>query len=681
MKMIHLEPKRNAQVTGFVVLSLAVAAISILLCSLVMRVCWAAELPEDERIVYLKKLSLEDLLGIEVTSVAKKRERLSDAAAAIFVITNEDIRRSGATSIPEALRMVPGLQVARIDSNKWAVTSRGFNGRFANKLLVLIDGRTMYTPLYSGVFWTMQDTLLEDVERIEVIRGPGATLWGANAVNGVINIITKQAMDTLGGLVAAGIGTEERGFANVRYGSNLGDNAYFRVFAKYFDRDNGLEASGQNGGDDSHVLRGGFRIDWQPSDRDSLTFQGDIYKGDAGQRLTVASSAPPYTAQTFDEGTEIGVGNVLTRWTRVFSNSSDMALQLYFERAEREDSLVGILLDTWDLDFQHKFALGARQEIVWGLGYRFVHHDMDNTFNMSFRPPTRDDHLFSAFLQDDIMLVKEKLCLTLGSKLEHNDYTGFENQPNVRLQWTPHERHSVWAALSRAVRTPSRADHDIQINQPHPDNLPVIVSLYGSRDFKSEDLLAYELGYRFQPMDRLSADIAAFYNDYDNLRTIEPDPNPFVPAATAGNKMEGEAYGVELAANWLALDWWRFQAAYTYLQIQLHLDPDSRDTVSERAEGESPHHQLFLRSSMDLSRDLELDLWVRYVDSLPDLGVRSYVSLDARLGWRPRQDLELSIVGQNLVDSHHSEFGPDAFVKTSPTEVERSVYGKITWSF
>ncbi len=645
----------------------------------------------------LTEMSLDELMNIEITSVSKKPEKLSKSSAAVFVITQEDIRRSGATSIPEVLRMVPGVQVARIDANKWAISTRGFSGRFANKLLVLIDGRSVYTPLFSGVFWDSQDTLLEDIERIEVIRGPGASLWGANAVNGVINIITKHTKDTQGGLISTGAGTEEQGFGNLRYGWKLGRNAYSRIYVKYFNRDDAVLESGSDASDGWKFLRGGFRIDWDVANHDSLTLQGDIYDGEVGQTLTIATPTPHFT-RTFDDDGKISGGNVLARWKRAFTEASNMALQLYYDRTERKDAGFEDNRDIFDVDFQHQFAVGERQEIVWGLGYRFTQDDVASTFTISLDPDSRDDHLFSAFVQDDITLIKDLLRLTVGSKFEENDYTGFEIQPNARLLWTPHEQHSVWASVSRAVRTPSRADADVRLNQsvlPPGTLIPgstvnEYISLFGDRNIESEELLSYELGYRIIPAKNLSADIAAFYNDYDELRTIEPGlpfietspaPPHLVIPFTGSNKMDGGVYGVELAANWRPVDWWRFSAAYTYLQIHLHLDEDSGDTVSEAAEGESPHNQFSLRSSFDLKKDIELDLWLRYVDNLPSLNEDSYVTMDARLSWEPIKDLELSIVGQNLLDNHHPEFTQEIFINSTPTEVERSVYGKIAWRF
>lgn len=643
----------------------------------------------------LMEMSLEELMNIEITSVSKKPQKLSEAASAVFVITQEDIRRSGATSIPEVLRMVPGLHIARIDANIWAVTARGFNGRFANKLLVLMDGRSLYTPAFSGVYWDVQDTLLEDVDRIEVIRGPGATLWGANAVNGVINIMTRKAEDTQGGLLTAGTGTEEQGFGGVRYGGKLGDDAHYRVYAKYLNRDSGVDASGDDTADDWDALRAGFRMDWQVRDDNLMTLHGDVYDGETGETVLRRSLVAPFQ-QTRVSSNDVTGGHVLGQWTRILSDSSDMKLQLYYDRNERDFDPGYFVIDTFDVDFDHRFQLSKRQEIIWGLGYRFVSNEVGSNFDVSFSPDSREDHLFSLFVQDEITLFKDRLYLTMGSKFEHNDYTDFEMQPSVRVMWTPKERHSAWAAVSRAVRTPSWADDDIRINNQvlppdllFPGSPPVVTAVLGDRGFESEEILAYELGYRVQPTDALSFDMAAFYNDYENLRTFEPGemfpegtplPEHLVIPLRADNKMDGKAYGIELAAELRLLDWWRLKAAYTYLQEQLRLDGNSQDTSSEAAEGENPHNQISIRSCMDLPRNVELDLWARYVDNLPSQDVGSYVSLDARLSWWPGDKLELSLVGQNLLDDHHPEFVPE-IIDTVPSEIERSVYGKITWKF
>lgn len=667
-----------------------------LFSALLIAVCHAET--AQQPVTDLTHLSLEALLNIEVTSASKKPQSLSDTTAALFVITQEDMRRSGVTSIPDALRMVPGLQVARIDANKWAVSSRGFNSRLANKLLVLVDGRSIYTQLFSGVYWEVQDPLLEDIERIEVIRGPGATLWGANAVNGVINIITRQARDTQGALVSAGGGTEERGFGGVRYGMKVGEDAHARLYAKYFYRDGFVDAFGKDSHDDWQLFRAGGRMDWQPDKRDMLTMQGDIYSGEAYQDLRFPALAAPYLQSMRDDIGLFG-GNLLGRWQRTFSSSSGLALQVYYDRLERDEIFFNEKRDTVDVDFQHHFSLGKRQAILWGAGYRFVHDDLGKSSLSAFIPSSRTNHLLNIFVQDDITLLPERLYLTLGTKLEHNDYTGFEVQPNGRLLWTPHAQHSVWAAVSRAVRTPSRGDNDLQAifgvippspSSGNPAGLASVITATGNRHLPAETLLAFELGYRLQPLTSLSVDLATFYQRYDDLRTLEPPGSPMVDfspppprivlANTLDAKAHGESWGVELAVDWRPVDWWRVQTAYTYLQLRLYLDRDSQATsVEDSVENRSPRHQVSLRSALDLPWHFAFDTWVRYVTELPRHQVESYVTFDVRLGWRPSQRFEAAIVGQNLLEQRHPEFVQEFF--GIPTEVQRSVYGKILWRF
>ncbi len=651
---------------------------------------WAAGPTDDEAIKYLKKLSIEDLTNLEVTSVSKKTEKLSDAAAAIFVITQEDIRRSGVTSIPEALRMVPGLQVARIDSSTWAITSRGFNGSFANKLLVLIDGRSVYTPLFSGVYWDVQDTLLEDIERIEVIRGPGATLWGANAVNGVINIITKTAADTQGGLITAGAGTEEQVFGGTRYGGKVGDEVHYRLYAKYFDRDDFVQPDGNDASDEWHAARGGFRVDWDAREDNTLTVQGDVYNGNTSHIIKNSGFLTPPFRRTVTDDFKINGGNVLGRWQRTFSDRSDLSCQIYYDRTDRDDSAIKETRDTLDFDLNHRFTLGGRQDMVWGIGYRLTMDDIENGEKLGFDPDSRQTHLFSAFVQDEITLFPDRLKLTVGTKLEHNDYSGFEVQPNARFLWTVHKRHSIWGAISRAVRTPSRGDHDFHNNITTFFGRGGALSalrVVGDDDFESEELTAYELGYRLQPYQWFSLDIAGFYNQYDDLRTIEADApflEPGVPPLQVmplriDNKMDGETYGIEILANLQPMDQWKLAAGYTWLRMQLHLDADSTDTLSELAEGDSPEHQFQIRSYLDLPYALELDTAIYYVDDLVNQDVPSYLRFDTRLGWWPTANIEISLNGENLFDNRHQEFGSEMGI--TPTEIQRSVYGKFTWHF
>ena len=640
-------------------------------------------------------LSMEDLMNMQVTSVSKRTQKVADAAAAVFVITQEDIRRSGATSIPEALRLVPGLEVARIDENKWAIASRGFNGRFDNKLLVLIDGRSVYTPLFSGVYWNVQDVMLEDIDRIEVIRGPGATLWGANAVNGVINIITKKAKDTQSALVTAGAGTEERASGSARYGGTVGNTAY-RVYGKYFNWGPSQYPSGMTAHDGWDALRGGFRADWTPTGSDSLTLQGDIYQSKYGETLTVPSLNAPYSS-TFPNNGNYSGGNILGRWNHS-SEGSSMSLQMYYDNTTiADDSLFVDHQNVFDMDFQHGFHVGDSQQFVWGLGYRSVRDRNDPSFSVSLQPNQVTLNHFSAFLQDEISLVDNRLRITLGSKFEHNDFTGFEIQPNARLLWTLTPNQSVWTAVSRAVRTPALTEEGLRLNSSvippatpaNPTPFPAVIAVFGSRQFQSEDLVAYELGYRVQATNSFSADIAAFYNNYSNLRTAEPGA-PFLegsPAPTdvvipfvAANKMSGGTYGVELVADWKVVPKWRLVGSYSYLQMDIGKNSDSLDPTPDLPNGSSPRHQWYVRSAIDLPKHFEDDTTLRFVDHLPSLNIPSYYSLDAHLGWRPTSQVELSIGGQNLLDNKHLEFIPD-FINTAPTVVKRTIYGSLTFRF
>jgi iron complex outermembrane receptor protein len=642
----------------------------------------------------LTEFSLDELVNLKVTSVSKKPEKLSHAPAAIAVVTGEDIRRSGATTIAEALRLAPGLEVARVDSLTWAISSRGFNDLFANKLLVLMDGRSVYTPLFSGVYWDVQDTLLEDLDRIEVIRGPGAALWGANAVNGVINITTKSAKETQGGLVSGGGGTEERGFGAVRYGGQINDRAWYRVYAKYADHDDMATPSGGDAGDDWDQYRTGFRVDWEHSPPNLFTLQGDAYGGTEHQRYILATPTAPYSALQ-PQTIRVAGGNLVGRWSHTFHEEADLRLQAYYDRTHRDLEVFCEDRHTFDVDLQVHHPLGARQDIVWGLGYRYTDsHNLKSNFNLSFVPAERQTEEYSAFVQDEITLVEDRLRLTLGSKFEHNDYTGWEIQPSGRLLWTPHPRHSAWASVSRAVRTPSRADEDLRlVNTVIPPGTPPFllpapgaVTLVGNPDKRSETMLAYEAGYRVQLHERVTMDLAGFYNDYDRLTTFEPAgtdlstlPSHIGLPQIFSNVSEAETYGGEVAVNLQLTEWWRLRPSYSYLQVQLHRR-SSLDPTAEDAEGDSPHHQVTLRSEMDLPWRLQLDCVARYVDSLPNRNIPSYAELDVRLGWRPTQQFEISIVGQNLLDNQHPEFN-QLILGPPQAEIERGIYGKITFRF
>jgi iron complex outermembrane recepter protein len=630
----------------------------------------------------LADLSLEELLNLRITSVSKKEQQVGQAPAAVYVITGEDIRRSGALTLPDALRMAPGLQVAQIGANQWAVSARGFNGRFANKLLVLMDGRSVYSPLFSGVQWDVQDTLIEDIDRIEVIRGPGASLWGANAVNGVINIITKEAKETQGALLMGGAGTEFDGFGGVRYGGKFSDKAFFRVYAKYFSHDGFVDEQGHDTPDDWHMMRGGFRVDWELDSQNDLTLQGDAYTG----RATVSYPTDSFrldrrTLQTDD----LTGGNLLSRWKSKFSEASEAQLQVYYDRSERHSRAFSEMTDTINLDGQHRFLWGNRNEIVWGAGYeRIADHDLHGTF-AAFDPESRASDIFSAFLQDEIEVVEDRLRLTLGSKFEHNDYTGFEVQPNARLLFNPRSQHTIWASAARAVRTPARFENDVRLKLATVPG-PTDIEVFGNRGIRAEELVAYELGYRVQVTERMSVDAAAFYNTYDDLQTAEAgrpflDPLP-VPHAVLplrlDNKMNGETYGLELAASWRPTDFWKIAAGYTLFKARFDLDSSSTDLDNGDPGSSTPQQQVHVRSYLDLPHNLQFDTAFYYMDRV-DERVEGYLRCDLRLGWRPRRNLELAVGVQNLFDNQHLEF-PSSF-RVGANEIPRSAYGKVTWQF
>ena len=636
----------------------------------------------------LTKLTLEQLMDIQVTSVSKGEEDFSKAPSAIFVITQEDLRRSGVNTIPEALRMVPGVQVAQIDSSTWAISARGFNSRFANKLLVLIDGRSVYSHVFAGVFWDEQDMVLEDVERIEVIRGPGGTLWGANAVNGVINIITKNAHKTTGGQVSAGTGNLDSFIGTIRYGEKIGDNAAVRVWGKYYNRNNLDDLQGNSAPDEFETGRGGMRLDWDASESNSFTFQGDVMVGEfAGKTSNAVTSLSfaPTMGDIVGDG-QVRTANFITRWKHRFSDDSDMALQFYYNRDHRNSrALQELAVDTYDLEFQHRFQWGSRNEILWGLGHRFIYDSFENSIGISYFPDSNLNYISNAFIQDKITLIENELYFTIGSKFSINNFTGFEIQPNARLAWTPNDKHTVWAAVSRAVRTPSRSGDSGRFNAAVAPG-PSVAVIQGQKDFESENLLATEVGYRLRPHEKLFFDVAAFANIYRDSHSFEveaPIVNPtFVELPIVSrNRLDGETYGVELAATWDVADWWRLNSAFTWFQMDLRKDPISTDQNVVGFEGNDPAFQWNLRSHMDLPSNWEFDQSLYYVDALNSQQVRSYFRLDLRLGWRPTKDIEISIVGQNLLDNQHQEWGDDRIQTNDRNLIERSVFGKLVFKF
>ncbi|HTI72810.1 MAG TPA: TonB-dependent receptor [Candidatus Limnocylindria bacterium] len=604
----------------------------------------------------LKHMSLDEVLETKVISVSRTPEDWTSAPSAISILTQEDIRRSGAVGVPDALRLAPGLDVARGLGNGYAITARGFNSSGGNKMQVLMDGRSLYTPLLSGVFWEIQDTVLEDLDRIEVVRGPGGTLWGANAVNGVINIVSKSARDTQGTLVVAGAGTEERGMATVRYGGKLGESTYYRVYGKYENRDEQALTNGEGAADGMQQGQGGFRIDSYLPGENTLTLQGDTYQN--------------YTGILGRDDSHHYGGNVLGRWAHSFSDTSDLQVQAYYDRGVRNVPLqFQEDRGTFDLDAQQHFAVGERNNIVAGGNYRNSADETGTTGTFQFSPPKRTIQLFSGFVQDELTLVPDRLTFYAGTKVEHNDFTGVEWQPSGRLAYTPTQRQTLWAAVSRAVRTPARGDADTRF-------IPVpatgVALIRGNPDFESEDVIAYELGYRIQAHPRLLVDLATFYNVYDHLRTLQ-----YTPPLIISNNREGETYGVEVELKYQATDWWRLSSSYAWLGEDLRFKPGSFDPTLGTLEANDPEHVVRFRSAMDLPANFEFDAIVRYVDNLPNPYIPSYIGLDLRVAWVPRPDLELEVVGQNILDDRHPEFA----VGATPPEVQRGVYGKVTWRF
>lgn len=599
----------------------------------------------------LSDLSIEELSEIEISSVSRRPEPLHKAAAAIYVINRDDIRRAGASSLPEILRLAPNLQVAQLDASRYAISARGFNSTSANKLLVLIDGRTVYTPLFSGVFWDVQDTLLEDIERIEVVSGPGGTLWGSNAVNGVINIITRSARNTVGTLLQAEAGKRERNLA-VRHGIQLNDDASLRVYGKGFNRADSYAPPGSAARDGWQKGQGGFRFDWQRS-ADALSVQGDAYDGGIEQGARPDAS--------------ISGVNLLGRWNRQLADGGELQFQAYYDRTRRAlPEVFSETLETGDIELQHRLSWGEHQDIVWGGGYRLLRDDVSNSPVLAFLPEKRRLHLSNLFVQDRITLAPA-WKLSLGAKLEHNSYSGLEFLPDARLAWQASPNSLLWGAISRAVRTPSRIDREFFV----PATAPFLLT---GGDFQSEKLIAYELGYRAQPGSGLSYSITLFHHDYERLRSLEQAPgggSPFV----IGNRMQGRSDGLEAWGSYQATRDWRLTAGYTRLWKHLRFAADSSDS-NLAAAGNDPAHQFFLRSSHNLPHGLELDFFLRAISELPQPAIPSYVAVDARLGWHIRRDIELSLIGNNLFDRRHQEFA-----STVASELGRSIQMRLRWDF
>lgn len=601
----------------------------------------------------LVDLSLEELSSLKVTSVSRRPEQLADAAASIQVITAEDIRRSGATRIPEALRLASNLQVAQISGDGWAISARGFNTALANKLLVMIDGRTIYTPLFAGMFWEAHDVPLYDAERIEVVSGPGGTLWGANAVNGVINIVTRGSADTQGLMLRGAAGNELRGAGALRYGGTLGTRGHFRVYGQYAERDGVELASGADAPNDSQMGQLGFRMDWSLNETDSLTVQGD------------ANESRTHQAQPIDAVARSR--NMLARWNRRFASGGDLQLQAYVDVAERRSpNAYTDSLATADLELQHHFRAGENHDIVWGLTFRSIDDDFGNIL-FAMDPASTSLQRWGGYVQDEISLLSNAVRLTIGTKIEDNEYTGAEWQPSARLSWHFREGSLLWGAVSRAVRTPARIDRDLNNGTSPPFTL-------GNDRFESETLVAYELGLRLKPTAPLSVSLATYFNDYDDLRSFEPANPPAPLPFIASNRLEAESYGAELSAEYLPNEKWRLYAGYSYLHLDLEPEAGSLDPTRGATEARDWKHQLTVRGCVDLTPSIELDVMARRIGAIDNLQVPAYTELAMRLGWRMNPALELSLVGRNLLHGSHGEFGP-----IGRLQIERSLYAMLTW--
>ncbi len=602
----------------------------------------------------LKQHSLEELMEMEVTSYSKRAERAFEIPAAIQVITAEEIRRSGASTIPEALRLASNLNVAQIDSRTWAISARGFNNSAANKLLVLIDGRSVYTPLYSGVFWDVQNVLIEDVDRIEVITGPGGTVWGSNAVNGVINIITKNAGDfgSKGALVTARGGTQEA-MAGVHYAGPLSEDCSLRAYFTGMRKDDTRFPNQNRAGDHWTTYQGGFKGGWEPGANSQLIFQGDAY-GSSFNQQTLSN-------------TEASGGNLIGAWRHALGVRSEYSVQVYYDLTHRmipktfnED------LGTFDIDAQYRFPLDAVQDVTWGAGYRYMNDRVGNSTVLAFLPDNLIMRIYSAFVQDEITFLQDRGTLTLGSKFEHNDFSGFEYQPSARISWSFTPAHMAWAAVSRAVRTPSRIDRDLYAPGVPP------YFLAGGSGFVSEKSISYELGFRAQATDNFSFDVETFYDVYDDLRSVEPG----LPI-TLQNGLEATTYGSEVDLKYQPVDWCTLRAGYSYFQKEIRLKPWSHDINNGQGEGNDPRHMLRLSSSMNLPGSTEVDVWLRAIDELPVAAqqVPGYFEADVRFGWNVYKDLTLSIAGQNLLHDQHPEFG----MPVTRHEIPRAIYAGLTW--
>ena len=682
-----------------------------------LAICIASLLTVEARGDDLTSLSFEELLSLEVTSVAKKPQRVEEAAAAIFVITQDDIRKTGATTIPELLRLVPGLEVGVIDASNTAVSARGFNWRFSNKLLILIDGRAVYQSLWSGVLWDQQLTPVEDIDRIEVIRGPGAALYGANAVNGVINVVTKHAADTLGGLATAQGGVTTRsgqgsGRFFARQGGRLGARGALRLYATGHDLPSLIDDAGEpyNGG--ARAVQTGFRFDWEPNDKDAFTLQSDYQSLDFdvtltmtplfGEALVPDQQAPTFIPERTTDENASGY-NFLGRWTRSWSRGNSLTVQTYFDHARRDEFDLSTRVNTFDIDLSHYYLWNERFETVWGAGYRRVDDEAESFGALAFQQPAFQADLFSAFLQQDVSFYDQRLRLSVGSKFEHNDFTGFEVQPSIRGIWLDDDGWSLWGAVSRAVRTPSRLETSLDVDlgrlDPDPENgrpLPVDFSLLGDAGLEAENLLAFELGFRKDWGGRVVLDIAGYAHKYEDLFEVVTAPTQILsaPVGPGGvsvpvgidnslvivNGESGDIIGLEGAFQFQPKSWWALKIAGDVKHVNLPIVDDQSSSLNALFLGDSPEFQISARSDFDITPNLIATLWARRVGALKQSNTDGYTDLDIRVGYRLSSRLEISILGENLVSRARREF-PSELYPAPFGFIERKVSASLAARF
>lgn len=646
----------------------------------------------DEAIQSAKELlplSWEELTELDVSGLARQEQSVKNSPSAAFVITSEDIRRSGVNSLPELLRMVPGMNVAKINAWNWAISARGFNDLYANKLQVMIDGRSIYDPLVSGVYWGQQNQTLQDIERIEVLRGPSGSLWGANAVNGIINIVTRSARDTQGGLMYGGGGTEERGFGGIRYGTQLSDSTYLRGTINTIHRDASIDL---NGHDDTHdygdTQNANFRLDSQLSAHDQLMLEANVSRFRQHGYFIGITSAHPSAWRQDDFGRDGIIGSLQGNWKHQTASGHQSNLNMSFTQTEWLLAMNEMGRSHYVVDFEHSLPAIGDHHLMWGLNYQMISDNFNNTLTLGFEPDNFTQHNVGVFLQDQYDL-NDELKLIVGNRVEHFTYTGWETEPNARLLWLPNKQHSLWAAVSRAVVLPNRAQHSIRILKQIPGH-DSFFEAKANPHMLTENLLAFELGWRWQISNNLDIDTALFYNIYDRMQgtkfTGEPSDNYSIPearGATVGNYRQVKSYGLELSANYRINHDWRLQASYSANQFEVNYaesEPWFRDPLTEQ--NFNPNHTLSLRSLFNLTNEIELDAWARYVDQLyiDQRTIPDYFTLDLRLGWHPHKDLELSVSGQNLLDNQHPEFSDILYIPVA-SQIQRGYLAQITWRF